>query len=327
MTAVARRHHFTFEDIVHEEWEDFKLQYDKHYTSKSEDRHRMGVYALNKYKIAKHNEMYEKGMRSYKLKMNKYCDMMGPEFNKKMKGFIYRVARDAANHTKPFRTPMLADYPATVDWRQRGVVTDVKDQKQCGSCWAFSATGALEGQTAIKTKRLVSLSEQNLIDCCTNKYGNNGCNGGWMNSAFQYIKDNGGISGDASYPYQADQQQCRYNSRNAAATCTGYVSIPQGDEGKLMDAVATIGPIAVAIDAPNTFQQYAEGVYYEQTCRTNSPDHAVLVVGYGTDPRGGDYWLVKNSWGKSWGLDGYIKMARNRGNHCGIASVASYPTV
>ncbi|XP_047990564.1 procathepsin L-like [Leguminivora glycinivorella] len=287
----------------------------------------MGIYAVNKYKIAKHNEMFEKGKCSFKLKVNKYSDMMDHEFNRKMKGFHYRAGPRAENHTKPFVTPMLADYPSTMDWRQRGVVTDVKDQKQCGACWAFSAIGALESQMAIKTQRLVSLSEQNLIDCCTSNYGNNGCNGGWMNSAFQYIKDNGGIDAEASYPYQAGQYQCRYYSGSAAATCTGYVSIPQGDEGKLMDAVASIGPVAVAINAPSTFQQYADGVYYEPACTTNSLNHAVLVVGYGTDPYGGDYWLAKNSWGKTWGINGYVKMARNRYNHCGIATTASYPTV
>jgi len=147
-----------------------------------------------------------------------------------------------------------------------------------------------------------------------------------MNNAFQYIKDNGGIDTEASYPYEAVDGQCRFNDQDIGATDAGYAKIKSGDEDALMQAVATIGPIAVAIDASQrSFQTYSDGVYYDAGC-TQKINHGVLVVGYGTED-GQDYWLVKNSWGISWGENGYVKMARNHNNHCAIATYASYPTV
>merc|ERR1712035_215593 len=174
--------------------------------------------------------------------------------------------------------------PASVDWRQSGYVTPVKDQKQCGSCWAFSAVGALEGQNFRKTGQLVSLSEQNLVDCSKD---NSGCNGGLMDYAFEYVKSNGGIDTESSYPYTARDGVCKYNAAN------------KGD---------------------------SSGVYNEPRCSSRSLDHGVLAVGYGSDASG-DYWIVKNSWGKAWGESGYIRMSRNKSNQCGVATEASYPTV
>ena len=205
-------------------------------------------------------------------------------------------------------------------------MTPVKNQGICGSCWAFSATGSLEGQYFRKNNKLVSLSEQNLIDC-SKEHGNNGCEGGFSNLGFDYIKENGGIETEESYPYyRTDEQECKFNEKSIAATCTGYMSIKTGDEENLKNAVATIGPIAVAIQVTSSFVFYRSGVYYEPGCDPSKLNHAGLVVGYGNE-RGQDYWLVKNSWGENWGQDGYIKMARNKGNNCGIVSAASYPLV
>ncbi|VDP99122.1 unnamed protein product [Trichobilharzia regenti] len=208
--------------------------------------------------------------------------------------------------------------PNKVDWRKKGAVTPIKNQGNCGSCWAFSSTGAIEGQHYRKTKKLVSLSEQQLVDC-SGHYGNNGCNGGLMNFAFTYVKDNEGIDSEVSYPYTSgatgeENARCLFNASNIAAQVTGFINISPGNESALMDAVATKGPVSVAINTPSELRT----VY--------SLDHGVLVVGYGEE-NGQPYWLVKNSWGPEWGESGYIKILRNKSNMCGIATAASYPLV
>jgi len=245
------------------------------------------------------------------------------EFVKQMNG--YRGVK-VNKPTKPFGR--IADYklPTTVDWRNKGIVTAVKNQEQCGSCWAFSTTGSLEGQHALKTGKLVSLSEQNLVDC-SGPEGNMGCEGGLMDQGFEYIKENGGIDTESSYPYTAQDGTCHYKKASSGATCKGFVDIPTGDEKALQQAVATVGPVSVAIDASQeSFQLYSGGIYSEPQCSSEQLDHGVLAVGYGTED-GQDYWLVKNSWDTTWGDKGYIKMSRNQNNQCGIATQASYPLV
>ncbi len=177
-----------------------------------------------------------------------------------------------------------------------------------------------------KTGQLVSLSEQNLIDC-SSSYGNHGCQGGVMDSAFRFMIANKGDDTESSYPYEMRQGKCRFNPNYVGATIRSYADISRGSESSLKSAVGTVGPVSVAIDASHSsFQFYRDGVYVEPSCSSTRLDHGVLVVGYGTE-NGQDYWLVKNSWGTNWGESGYIKMARNRYNQCGIATQASYPIV
>ncbi|KAK4287562.1 hypothetical protein Pmani_039368 [Petrolisthes manimaculis] len=333
LMVVASASAVSFFSVVMEEWEAFKLEHSKKYTTDVEESFRMKIFTENKHKIASHNKLYSTGVKSYKLRMNKYGDMLHHEFISTMNGFRwnrtggnYKSSRmyTGAHFIEPDEDVIV---PKQMDWRDKGAVTPVKDQGQCGSCWSFSATGSLEGQHYRKTGQLVSLSEQNLIDCSV-KYGNNGCNGGLMDYAFQYIKDNHGIDTENSYPYEAEDDNCRYNPSDSGADDTGFVDVREGSEHALKKAIATVGPVSVAIDASHeSFQFYHDGVYDEPECHPDALDHGVLAVGYGSDTNGTAYWLVKNSWGTTWGDQGYVKMIRNHHNQCGIASAASFPLV
>jgi len=200
----------------------------------------------------------------------------------------------------------------------------VKDQGQCGSCWTFSAIGSMEGAHALATKNLVSLSEQEIVDCLED---HKGCGGGWMIWAFEYVIEKNGTESEKDYPYLGtDGHACKWNKTRSVATFKSYYNVTVGDEDALMAAAAVRPGVSVAIDASHSsFSQYKKGVYYEPKCAkdVDDLDHAVLVVGYGT-LNATDYFLVKNSWGVSWGMDGYILMARNRSNNCGIATAASF---
>uniref|UniRef100_A0A914P6U4 Cathepsin L-like n=1 Tax=Panagrolaimus davidi TaxID=227884 RepID=A0A914P6U4_9BILA len=259
--------------------------------------------------------------------MNHLMDLPKSEY-KKLNGYRHSLNAKTSSSSKWLK-PLNAYIPKAVDWREKGYVTDVKDQGDCGSCWAFSAIASLEGQHKRATGHLVSLSEQNLIDC-SGPFGNLGCNGGEINNAFQYIDENHGIDTEKSYPYEQRQGKCRFKNGTLGSNETGYFALPSGDEEALKYAIATQGPVAVAIDAGNdSFQMYKSGVYFEPKCGNTSEDldHGVLAVGYGSHPKFGDYWIVKNSWGEDWGDKGYILMARNKNNHCGIATRASFPIV
>eukprot|EP00914_Ancora_sagittata_P018237 GHVO01036051.1.p1 GENE.GHVO01036051.1~~GHVO01036051.1.p1 ORF type:complete len:351 (+),score=53.34 GHVO01036051.1:138-1190(+) len=308
-------------------WEDFKVVHERTY-EENEETQRKEVFRNNLKKIEMHNYLHAQGKSSYTLGINQFADLEANEFASIMNGFRMNKNRTQVRdhlHSNYISPAIPVSIPNEVDWTKEGYVTPIKNQGRCGSCWSFSTTGSLEGQHFRKTGKLVSLSEQNLVDC-SKAYGNNGCNGGVMDYAFKYIQVNDGDDTEESYPYEGVDGECRFKKDFVGATVTGYTDLPKGDELKMKEAVATIGPIAVAIDAAHqSFQMYASGVYDEETC-TDNLDHAVLVVGYGTD-LGQDYWLVKNSWGTTWGDDGYIKMSRNKDNQCGIANMASYPLV
>jgi len=222
-------------------------------------------------------------------------------------------ARSRNMHVQPVGQVM----DDSLDWRTKGAVTPVKDQAQCGSCWAFSTTGSVEGANQIKSGQLQSVSEQQLVDCAGSA-GNQGCNGGLMDDAFEYIIKNGGIGSEASYPYTARDGKCKQVP--SVATVSKYTDVKKNDETGLMSAV-NIEPVSVAVDA-ESWSSYRKGIMSGPCGK--SLDHGVLAIGYGTDA-GQDYWLVKNSWGTSWGESGFIRLIRNK-NECGIAEAASYPT-
>lgn len=308
-----------------EEWATFKKSYIKEYNSPEEEHYRRGVWKYHLEYIQKHNLEADRGVHSFWLGVNQFVDMPNEEFVAKINGYKMREGKDdsAATYLPPLN---MGDLPDTVDWRDKGYVTPVKNQGQCGSCWAFSTTGSLEGQHFRKYGTLVSLSEQNLVDC-SKPQGNMGCEGGLMDYAFTYIKVNKGIDTESSYPYEATDNPCRFKTQTVGANDTGFVDVTSKSESDLQSAVATVGPVSVAIDASHaSFQMYSHGVYHSFLCSQTRLDHGVLAVGYGTQD-GKDYWLVKNSWGDTWGEKGYIYMSRNKNNNCGIATQASYPTV
>jgi len=217
--------------------------------------------------------------------------------------------------------------PSSVDWVQKGYVTPVKNQGNCGSCWSFSATGATECNIAIATGKLVSLSEQQLIDC-TSSYGNLGCNGGSMDLAFEYIHNNGGLCNETSYPYQASSGTCKATSCGTKFDSISSYTLVSSYSASNLQAAVEKGCVSVGIEADQSaFQFYSSGVL-TATCGTNI-DHGVLVVGYGTSGSQ-QYWKVKNSWGTSWGEQGYVLICNNctangSQGQCGIYTEPSYP--
>lgn len=292
------------------------------YEDDQTELHRYSVWKTNLAMVEEHNKNVDK--HGYTLGMNEYSDLTSEEFVKMLNGYkmapLTNSTRGSFKASKDF---VAAD---NVDWRDKGAVTGVKNQGQCGSCWSFSATGSLEGQHFLKSNDLVSLSEQNLMDCSTSE-GNHGCKGGLMDNAFKYIIKNNGIDTEESYPYQAHNEICRFKSSSIGATMTSYQDIEHGDVEALTQAIDTIGPISVAMDASRpAFHSYRRGVYTDRTCSSRKLDHGVLAVGYGTY-EGTPYFLVKNSWGESWGNEGYFMIERSSANMCGLATQASYPIV
>ncbi|KAK8719512.1 hypothetical protein OTU49_014017, partial [Cherax quadricarinatus] len=248
---------------AHPTWEEFKAIHERKYVDAEEENYRRSVFDHNLQLVKDHNAKHERGEVTFTLAMNKFGDLTNEEFNAMMN--TYKSGQRGGAHAKEFDLDVDAPKAATVDWRTSGAVTGVKDQGQCGSCWSFSATGSLEAQHFFSTGNLISLSEQQLVDCANGIYYNQGCNGGWVDMAFEYIYDYGSQT-EASYPYYAVDMSCRYNSNSVAATLRNYVDIPQGSESSLLSASASVGPISVAIDASNYSFQLYYSVYYESSC-------------------------------------------------------------
>ena len=304
------------------EWNDFKATHGKSYRNGIEELYRMQVYADNKALVTRHNAEHAAGKQTFTMALNRFADMTEEEVNTLYKGSVGQSSRQHGVYK-----PSGRQAPVAIDWRDQNVVTDVKDQGACGSCWSFAATGALESAWALAGNDLVALSEQQLMDC-SGAYSNYGCNGGMAYQAYNYLENAGGIMSEEAYPYETASRSCRASEEDYVASLTTHVNVnSHGDETILRDAVADVGPVAVSIDASkSSFNFYSGGVYDEPNCSSSTHDHAVLVVGYGTED-GKDYWLVKNSWGAEWGEDGYIKMTRGDHDQCAIALIPVYPVV
>jgi len=300
-------------------WEDYKLEYNKHYTAEEEPI-RYANWQKEVAEVELHNAM---NGEDFTQAVNEMSDLSEEEYEQiYLQGLRVPEESSADSMWVPSNDPV----PNEVDWRSQGMVTPVKNQGQCGSCYSFSATGALEGAVKKASGNLLSLSEQEIVDC-SGRYGNYGCRGGWYQSSWRYLRDAGGDESESGYPYTARQGRCNFNKGMVVATVKSYHDTQPGSEQALTQALAQVGPVSVAIDASaSTFRRYRQGVHYSRSCSSRRLNHAVLAVGFGSEG-GRDYFLVKNSWGTRWGAGGYIKMARNMGNNCGIASKPSFPIV
>lgn len=316
---------FTEKDLATDEslWDLYERWRSHHTVSRDlgEKRKRFNVFKYNVQYIHRVNQMD----KPYKLKLNEFADMTNHEFRSGFDSKIlhFRMLKGDRQRT-PFMHEKTSNPPPSIDWRKNGVVNPIKNQGRCGSCWAFSTIVGVEGINKIKTNQLVSLSEQELVDC---ESDNNGCDGGLMENAYEYIKETGGVTTEQIYPYFGRDGRCDITKRNSPVVkIDGFENVPTNDENALLRAAAN-QPVSIAIDASGlNFQFYSEGVF-NGLCGTDL-NHGVAIVGYGTTQEGINYWLVRNSWGTGWGEQGYIRMQRGVNapeGLCGLAMDASYP--
>ncbi|XP_059155052.1 digestive cysteine proteinase 1-like [Physella acuta] len=322
MMNPIREYIHNYDDHVHEAFERFKKTHNKAYKDDEEHETRKQIFRKNLRFI---NSKNRAGL-TYTLAVNHLADRSQKEM-KVMRGFRYTHG-DHGGKKFSLMAMDKQDVPDQWDWRLQGAVTPVKDQASCGSCWSFSATGAMEGAYFLKNGHLERLSEQQLVDCSWG-FANTGCDGGFQRAAFEYTMQNGGIASEEQYGhYLAIDGFCRSRVVQPVVQLANYTDLPEGDLGALKLAIFNKGPVSVSIDASqDSFTFYANGVYYEPNCkkRPKDLDHSVLAVGYGT-MNGQDYWLVKNSWSTYWGNDGYILMSQ-KDNNCGVASDAVFVNV
>ncbi|KAM7257820.1 hypothetical protein ACFE04_013561 [Oxalis oulophora] len=296
----------------------FARRFEKKYESDEEIKLRFRIYSESLDLIKSTNR---KGL-SYKLGLNQFADWSWEEFQNNRLG----AAQNCSATLKGNHELTDAVLPNSKDWRYEEIVSPVKDQGHCGSCWTFSTTGALEAAYHQAFGKGISLSEQQLVDCA-GAFNNFGCHGGLPSQAFEYIKHNGGLDTEEAYPYTAKDGSCKFSTENVGIKVIDSVNITLGAEDELKHAVALVRPVSVAFQVVSDFRLYKSGVFTSTKCGSSPMDvnHAVLAVGYGEE-KGMPYWLIKNSWGASWGDNGYFKMELGK-NMCGVATCASYPVV
>lgn len=308
---------------IHEGWDDYVVVFNKTYSDDNDKTFRQQIFLYNQQIIKTHNSIYDQGSATYSLAFNNFGDRTYAEYLDIMGFFPSEATDDDLAEVALHSVSRRSTAPDSKDWRLEGAVTPIKNQLECKSCWAFAAVGALEGLFFRKNGALSTLSEQQLVDCSKR---NHGCNKGFTANAFIYTL-NDGIVAEDTYPYDGQEHSCK--TEVGSFKNTGMKTIEDGNEDELKEAVGNIGPVAAGIDAHSEkFMHFHDGVYFNEVCDSDpeSINHAVLVIGYGHDEKMDmDYWLIKNSFGPTWGEGGYGKLARNKNNHCGIASAANYP--
>ncbi|PWA63581.1 cysteine proteinases superfamily protein [Artemisia annua] len=321
--AVAES--FEYQEKELESKEGLQGMYDRwrsHHNVEKKSPDRFNVFSYNAHRVHKSNKLN----KQYKLKLNRFADLTHDEFKSKYgdSKIAHKLALQGAPPCPPNNNNDISNIPDSIDWRERNAVTPIKDQGQCGSCWAFAAVAAVEGINAIRTGHLVRLSEQQLIDC-DSKGSNNGCDGGLMEPAFNFITEHGGLATEESYPYVEKREVCCSSKfGHHSVTLTGGERT-DGTEEALLKAVAQ-QPVAVAIDHNNDeFMFYSEGVFNAPCGSTIA--HALTIVGYGTTPEGVKYWIAKNSWGDWWGEKGYVRMQREVQAPEGLCAINTYVSI
>jgi len=312
-------------DNLDKEWESYKLTYAKEYTM-ADDLSRRSIWEQSRNIVQSHNREHEEGKHSFAMGMNEFSDMTDEEFNSRLmkKGLIKDAMKDIKR--VEYEPEKMTPIPRHWDYRDLGAVTPVKDQRHCGSCFAFSSVAAIEGAYFVRTGKLLDLSEQQVLDCSENW----GCNGGgFMTNVFEYLTANfvQGLAQEKDYPYVGKDNSCYRltKSGNETVRITNYEVLPKGDEPYLTSRL-TGGPIAVGITVEPYMKVYKSGILHCLSNREEDITHAVLLVGYGEE-NGQEYYILKNSWGNSWGENGYFRILRNKDNACAIASMASVPLI
>lgn len=302
-------------------WQQFKEKFNKTYTG-SHDERRRRAWHDNLERIEKHNREAEEGIHSFYIEDNHLSDMSSTLYHQRMVKLIH------SRHRKTPDAEVVGDFyhkihhlPEEMDWRKEGFVTPVYNQKDCGSCYAFSIASVLQAQIFRETNKLIPLSSQQIVDCSTST-GNYGCGGGSLRNTLKYLDKSGGLMAYSDYPYIAQQKRCQFEKERSMVNVSSWAILPARDERAMEIAIAKIGPIAASINAsPHTFQLYHKGLYDDIACSSNTVNHAMLIVGYTKDA-----WILKNWWGSHWGEQGYMRLKRNK-NRCGVANYVAYALV
>nr|XP_018912593.1 PREDICTED: cathepsin L1-like [Bemisia tabaci] len=300
-------------------FEDFKMKFKRKYKSIAEEQRAFRNFLMN---IKEARELQASEMGTAKYGVTDMFDMSVADFLTRRANLNPTGLEKGFERLEEVKSKRFGENPKALDWRLEGKVTRVKDQEQCGSCWAFSVTGQLEAANLITNPNstLTTFSEQQLVDCDPESAG---CFGGWMEYALDYAMGAGGLESDTTYPYEAKNGACRFNSSRVVVRVTGNKKLPQRNDKAIEDHVANVGPVSAAINA-KLLQYYKGGIIKQPIWKCWNGDydvnHAVVIVGYGVGKIGlwnVPYWIIKNSWGSNWGENGYARIARRR-NQCGI---------